>query len=51
MSARRGDVVSTTRQNLDIFLASDAIAADPTFGSDFYGLPAARHDHRGQREL
>ena len=36
VSARRGDVVSTTRQNLDIFLASDAIAADPTFGSDFY---------------
>ena len=36
LSARRGDVVSTTRQNLDIFLASDAIAADPTFGSDFY---------------
>jgi hypothetical protein len=36
VSARRGDVESTTRQNLDIFLASDAIAADPTFGSDFY---------------
>ena len=35
-SVRRGDVESTTRQNLDIFLASDAIAADPTFGSDFY---------------
>lgn len=33
---RRGDVESTTRQNLDIFLASDAIAADPTFGSDFF---------------
>lgn len=36
VSARRGDVVATTRQNLDIFLASDAIAADPSFGSDFY---------------
>ncbi|MEP6997255.1 MAG: hypothetical protein ABI900_06375 [Betaproteobacteria bacterium] len=36
ISVRRGDVESTTRQNLDIFLASDAIAADPTFGSDFY---------------
>jgi hypothetical protein len=35
-AVRRGDVESTTRQNLDIFLASDAIAADPTFGSDFY---------------
>jgi hypothetical protein len=33
---RRGDVESTTRQNLAIFLASDAIAADPTFGTDFY---------------
>lgn len=36
LTVRRGDVESTTRQNLDIFLASDAIAADPTFGSDFY---------------
>jgi hypothetical protein len=35
-AVRRGDVESTTRQNLAIFLASDAIAADPTFGSDFY---------------
>jgi len=35
-SVRRGDVVSTTRQNLDIFLASDAIAADPSFGDDFF---------------
>jgi len=35
-SVRRGDVVSTTRQNLDIFLASDAIAADPAFGDDFF---------------
>ena len=36
LSVRRGDVESTTRQNLAIFLASDAIAADPAFGSDFY---------------
>lgn len=36
VSVRRGDVESTTRQNLDIFLASDAIAADPAFGHDFY---------------
>lgn len=36
VSVRRGDVESTTRQNLDIFLASDAIAADPSFGNDFY---------------
>jgi hypothetical protein len=35
-SVRRGDVVSTTRPNLPIFLASDAIAADPTFGPDFF---------------
>jgi len=34
--ARRGSVVSTTRQHLDIFLESDAIAADPTFGDDFF---------------
>ena len=36
LSVRRGDVESTTRPNLDIFLASAAIAADPTFGSDFF---------------
>jgi hypothetical protein len=36
VSVRRGDVESTTRQNFAIFEASDAIAADPTFGSDFY---------------
>jgi hypothetical protein len=33
---RRGDVVSTTRINLEIFEASDAIAADPAFGPDFF---------------
>jgi hypothetical protein len=33
---RRGDVVSSTRRNLEIFEASTAIAADPTFGSDFF---------------
>jgi hypothetical protein len=36
LEVRRGDVVSSTRRNLDIFLASSAIAADPTFGSDFF---------------
>ncbi|MGH8851818.1 MAG: hypothetical protein ACREYD_12555 [Casimicrobiaceae bacterium] len=36
IAVRRGDVESTTRPNLDIFLASDAIAADPTFGGDFF---------------
>jgi hypothetical protein len=35
-TVRRGGVVSTTRQNLAIFLASDAIAADPAFGNDFF---------------
>jgi hypothetical protein len=35
-AVRRGDVVSTTRQNLAIFLASDAIAADTAFGDDFF---------------
>ena len=35
-AVRRGDVVSSTRQNLDIFLASSAIAADPAFGDDFF---------------
>jgi hypothetical protein len=36
VAGRRGDVVSTTRQNLAIFLASDAIAADPAFGDGFF---------------
>jgi len=36
LSVRRGDVVSSTRQNFDIFQASDAIAPDPTFGNDFF---------------
>ena len=36
LAVRRGDVVSTTRQHLDIFLESDAIAADPAFGDDFF---------------
>lgn len=35
-SVRRGDVESTTRPHLDIFEASSAIAADPTFGNDFF---------------
>ena len=33
---RRGDVVSSTRRNLEIFEASSAIAHDPTFGDDFF---------------
>ena len=36
VSARRGDVVATTRRDFQIFVVSDAIAADPTFGSDFF---------------
>lgn len=36
VAVRRGDVVSTTRQNFAIFLASDAIAPDPSFGDDFF---------------
>jgi hypothetical protein len=35
-AVRRGSVVSTTRQHFDIFLQSDAIAADPTFGDEFF---------------
>lgn len=36
LAARRGDVVASTRPDFDIFTASDAIAADPTFGPDFF---------------
>ena len=36
LSVRRGDVASSTRPNPEIFEASSAIAADPTFGSDFF---------------
>ncbi len=36
LAVRRGDVVATTRRNFAIFVVSDAIAADPTFGSDFF---------------
>jgi hypothetical protein len=35
-AVRRGDVVSTTRRHLEIFLESEAIAADPSFGDDFF---------------
>jgi hypothetical protein len=35
-AVRRGDVVSTTRRRQEIFLESDAIAADPAFGDDFF---------------
>jgi hypothetical protein len=36
LRVRRGDVVATTRPDLDIFLVSDAIAADPAFGPGFF---------------
>jgi hypothetical protein len=36
LSVRRGDVVATTRPDFDIFVVSDAIAADPAFGPDFF---------------
>ena len=36
LAVRRGDVESTTRRNFAIFEASDAIAADPAFGPDFF---------------
>jgi hypothetical protein len=35
-SVRRGDVVSTTRQNYAIFVASDAIAGSGSFGPGFF---------------
>jgi hypothetical protein len=35
LAVRRGDVVATTRRDFQIFVVSDAIAPDPTFGSDF----------------
>ncbi|HEX3846920.1 MAG TPA: hypothetical protein VHV81_06025 [Steroidobacteraceae bacterium] len=36
LSARRGDVISTTEENLQVFYASRAIAEDPAFGEDYY---------------
>ena len=36
LAVRRGDVVATTRPDFQIFAVSDAIAADPTFGADFF---------------
>jgi hypothetical protein len=36
VEVRRGDVVSSTRRNLEIFEASSAIAHDPAFGEDFF---------------
>ena len=36
LAVRRGDVVATTRRDFEIFVVSDAIAADPTFGADFF---------------
>jgi hypothetical protein len=36
IEVRRGDVVSSTRRNLEIFEASSAVARDPSFGDDFF---------------
>jgi len=36
LAARRGDVVASTRRDFEIFVVSDAIAADPAFGPDFF---------------
>jgi hypothetical protein len=36
LGVRRGDVVASTRPDFDIFVVSDAIAADPAFGPDFF---------------
>jgi hypothetical protein len=36
LAVRRGDVVASTRPDFEIFVASDAIAADPTFGPDYF---------------
>ena len=36
VSARHGDVISTTEENLQIFYASRAVAEDPAFGSEDY---------------
>lgn len=43
-TARRGDVVSSTRRNSQIFVQSAAIAPDPAFGPDYiaYRLTGAR---------
>jgi hypothetical protein len=36
LSVRRGDVISTSEENLQIFYASKAIAEDPAFGDEEY---------------
>ncbi|HET9763081.1 MAG TPA: hypothetical protein VFR50_06170, partial [Casimicrobiaceae bacterium] len=36
LAVRRGDVVATTRRDFEIFVVSDAVAADPAFGPDFF---------------
>lgn len=36
LAARRGEIVASTRRDLEIFAASNAIAADPAFGPDFF---------------
>jgi len=43
-SERHGDVVSSTRRNFEIFVASNAIADDPALGADFiaYRLSGGR---------
>lgn len=43
-AGRRGDVVSSTRRNFQIFTESNAIADDPAFGPDYiaYRLSGAR---------
>jgi len=46
VGVRRGDVESTAQQSMAIFLASDAIAADPAFGDPAlyaYRLPATTY--------
>ncbi len=36
LNIRRGDVVASTPPDLDIFRVSSAIAADPTFGANYF---------------
>lgn len=44
-AARIGDVASSTQRNAEIFAASDAVVADPAFGSDVfaYKIQATTH--------
>lgn len=43
--AHDGDIVSSTLRNLPIFLASDAIAADPAFGADVFAYKMKAMTH------